>query len=268
MGLGMAIAEHLVASTRGRDRSLIWPERAGWLWGRLRDGFPDALSCLVMPDHLHLVTPPGGRPRLRRILASFTVRFGVRFDVLDPEPANSPAIAGRAIRYGLFNPVRGGLTDDPWEWPWSTLRDLVGAAVPVWTPLSRVASTLGLSPSAALRGLTRLADHRPRLPKPVRVAAMSIDAVCGAVRSALRLTRGDELTKPLPRKLIVQACFEVGSPSPGALAARLGCSVRSIHRDRTPRQVELDAVLLCLSDDRLRIGSQDLVLRQQGRRAG
>ena len=82
-----------------------------------------------MPEHLHLVTPPGMRDPLRRVLTAYTTRFGTRFDLADPEPGNSPAIVARQMRYGFFNPVRAGLTDDPWRWRWSTLRDLGRALV-------------------------------------------------------------------------------------------------------------------------------------------
>ena len=86
-----------------------------------------------MPDHLHLVVGAGQTGRLRRVLNGFTCRFGVRMDVLEPDRANSAAIAGRKMRYGFFNPVRAGLVDDPWRWTFSTLRDLGGAAYPLWT---------------------------------------------------------------------------------------------------------------------------------------
>lgn len=71
--------------------------------------------------------PPGGAERFERVLRHFTARHGVRFDVLEPAPAYSPAILPRKIRYVHRNPVLERLVDDPWTWPWSTLRDLGGA---------------------------------------------------------------------------------------------------------------------------------------------
>ena len=65
------------------------------------------------------------------MLTGYTVRFGVRFDVLAPQPAASDPIAFRMLRYVLLNPVRDGLVVDPWCWPWSTLRDLENLSQPV-----------------------------------------------------------------------------------------------------------------------------------------
>jgi hypothetical protein len=174
----MTIAEHWVATTRGGDSSLLWPERAGWLWGRLRARIPEALSNLLMPEHLHLVAPPGYGVGLRRVLTAFTGRFGVRFDVLPPEPAHSLAIAGRKVRYGLFNPVRRRLVGDPLLWPWSTLRDLVGATADPWTPMSRIASTLRLSRPSTLRALTTVANLT--MP-PVQEGRLRVHALSPAV---------------------------------------------------------------------------------------
>ena len=249
----MALAEHLVATTRGRDTSLLAPDRAGWLWTHLQGAFPDALACTFMLDHVHLVALPDSRARFRRILASFTVRFEVRFDVLEPQVANTTAILGRMIRYGYFNAPREGLVDDPWSWPWSTLRDLAGATRPIWTPMRRVASALRLSPRATLRALTTIADAETPPPERRPIAAASIDAVRDAVASTLRLVDPREWSKPLARRLVVQACHAIGSPRAADLADALDSSERSIHRDRSPRHPALDAALLCLADARLRI---------------
>lgn len=198
-------------------------------------------------------------PRLRRILAAFTVRFGVRFDVLEPQPAASMAIAARMVRYGVLNPVRAGLVDDPFAWPWSTLRDLVGACFPIWTPLHGVAQALGLRPGTAIRRLCTTADLAPRLPHrggAVQVAALP--AIRQAVAAALRLPAWDGPPVATERRLIVQASFTIGTPRPIDLASALRCSTRTIHRDRPPEHPALDAVLLTLGDPRLRIGPAEL----------
>ena len=49
---------------------------------------------VLMPDPLHLVAPPGLRVLLTRVLAAFTVRTGIRFDVRDAEVATTSEIAG------------------------------------------------------------------------------------------------------------------------------------------------------------------------------
>lgn len=247
----MTIAEHWVATTRGGDRSLLVPERAGWLWIRLRARFPEALSCVLMPDHVHLVLPPGQRDGLRRVLAAFAVRFHVRFDILAAQPAHTPAIAGRMIRYGYLNPVRAGLCADPFEWCWSTLRDAVAACAPIWTPVRRIARALQLDERSALRGLTRLAHRRWPTPRPTGIAVASIEQLGAAAGAALRLTAASELREPRARRLIVQLAFEIERPRIATLVEALGCSTRTIHRDRTPPHPALGPALRCLADPRL-----------------
>jgi hypothetical protein len=205
-----------------------------------------------MPDHLHIVAVPGGEDRLRRVLSAYTARFGVQFDILEPEPANSAAIAKRMIRYGFFNPIRAGLVGDPWSWSWSTLRDLSDAIYPAWTSLPGLAERLGGSTSTLLHSLTTLGEHRPTPPKRGGPLVASMEAVRSAVASALRLQPADVHGRSTSRVLFVQASEAVGHPSVRTLADALGCTERSIRRYRTPQHPALDAALLCLADPRLR----------------
>ncbi len=245
----MAVAEHLIGHTRDGARSLLAHAQASWLWTRLRAGFPDALSCELMPDHLHLVTPPGGRARFVRVLAMFTSKFGVRFDVI-VEIANTTDIALRMIRYGFHNPVRDLLVPDPYAWRWSTLRDLVEAAYPIWTHAPRVARALGTKPEILLRRVTQNADLRPRRPELAPIAAASLSALQDATAAALRI---DAVTDHvLGRQLLVQAAYAVGMPFATQLGAAVGRSGRTIRRDRARHHPALSAVLLCLGDARLR----------------
>ena len=249
MTIGMAIAAHLIGHTRDGARSLLEHEQASWLWTRLRAGFPDAFSCELMPDHLHLVTPPGGRARFVRVLAMFTARFGVRFDVI-VEIANTADIAMRMIRYGFHNPLRDSLVTDPYAWKWSTLRDLVGAAYPVWTHAPRVARALGVKPEGLLRRVTQSADLRPRRPELAPIAAVSMCALQDATAAALRIDCFTE--HMLGRQLLVQAAHAIGMPVTAQLTTAVGRSGRTIRRDRARRHPALSAVLLCLADARLR----------------
>jgi len=189
MDMDVPVAEHLIASTRGRVRSLTRPEHASWLWAHLQAVLGPILSLVLMPDHLHLVAAPGLRLLLTRVLAAFTARTGVRFDLREAEVAHSTEIAGRMMRYGFFNPVRAGLVDDPWRWRWSTLRDLGGAAHPCWTSLDRIAAALELPAGKALRALTTIANHRapPPLPGPMTIA--SIEGVRSAVAAPCEFRR-------------------------------------------------------------------------------
>lgn len=250
----MRIAEHWIATTRGRER-LLSSQRAGWLWGRLRANFPDALSLVLMPDHLHFVVEgTGALERLRRVLAACVARHGVRFDIGPDDVANTREIAGRMVRYGVFNPVRAGLVDDPWMWPWSTLRDLGGAAFPVWTPVAAVGAAIGVRTSAVIGRVTANADFRALPPRATPIAAASFEALLSAVASVLRISDRDVLASSLGRRLVVQASEAFASPGTRRLAEALGCGERTVRRDRSPRHPALGAVLLCLGDARLRQG--------------
>jgi len=248
------VAEHLVATTRDLDRSLLQWEHASWLWRRLQACIAGVMSLVLMPDHLHLVAAVEQRLRLIKVLAAFTAETGIRFDVRQPVVAYSSEIAGRMMRYGFFNPVRKRLVDDPFRWAWSTLRDLVGATHPCWTPLSSVASVLGLPPASALLGLTTVSNKRIAPPSPSRVEIAALDGIRVAVSSAVRIPTAEVLRRPLGLRLAIQACNVIAGPAARRLAAELGCSERTIHRCRQPRHPALDAVLLCLADGRLRDG--------------
>lgn len=248
------IAEHWVATTRGRER-LLSAQRAGWLWERLRHHFPRALSLVLMPDHLHLVVEgTGALERLRRVLAACAAQHGVRFDIGPEDLANTREIAGRMIRYRVFNPVRAGLVDDPWAWPWSTLRDVGGAAFPVWTTPGAIGAVIGLRAPAVIGMLTSNADFRAASPRRIPIMAASFESLRSAVGSALRIPDREVLSLPLGRRLVVQASETFASPGTQRLVHALVCSERTIRRDRSPRHPALDAVLLCLGDDRLRRG--------------
>lgn len=248
----MPIGEHLVASTLGRARSLLRPEQARWLWDRLRANLPTALACVLMPDHLHVFVPPGLRAVLVHVLAAFTTRFRVRFELLAPQPANSAEIAHRMIRYVLLNPVREGLVDDPWCWRWSTLRDLAGAAHPIWTPAESVARALELPADRLLRALTWTKDARPIVPRGVAVTVASLAGIRAGVCATLRIEDAAIADYPLARPLVVQAARAITRLDADVLASDLACSRRTIFRDRVaPRHAALDAVLLCLADARL-----------------
>ena len=247
----MVVAEHLIAHTRDGARCLLEHEKAAWLWARLRAGFPEAFSCELMPDHVHLVAPPGGRVRFVRVLAMFTAQFGVRFDVI-VEIANNAEIAARMMRYGFHNPLGDALVADPYAWRWSTLRDLVGAAYPIWTHAPRVAAALGFKEERLLRLVTHTADLRPRRPESVAAVAVGIDLLRDATAAALRIDQHEVGQHVLGRQLAVQAAYAVGRPNAATLAAELGCCGRTVERARTRRHPALPAVLLCIADERLR----------------
>jgi hypothetical protein len=221
----------------------------------MQEAFVDALAFAVMPDHLHLDAPPGGASRFSRVLRGFARRYGVRWDVLPPEPANSPAILGRQVRYGLRNPVMAGLVNDVWEWPWSTLRDLAGVVAKPWTSVRRVARLCGQAPREFFRFVSAV-EGKPAAPLASPSDAMIVapfDACRAATAAALRCTVADTATCPRARAVAVQLAHRIGSPTAADLAAQLGCSVRTVERARHPGDPAVDAALRCVADPRLRI---------------
>lgn len=250
---GMPFAEHIVATTRGRGRSLLEPQLAGWLWVHMAAALPDALSFVLMTDHFHLMALPGRVERVRRVLGGLTRAFGIRMEVEAAERASTPKILGRQVRYGFYNPVRAGLVDNPWQWPWSTLRDLGGACYPIWTPLASVAAALRLSPESALRGLSHLGAHQPQVPRAVPLEVASSHDLLHAVGGVLRLPIDDLPRQRVGRRLIVQAAASVQQPLRGShLAGVLQISDRAVRRLRAPIHPGLGAALVCLSNSTLR----------------
>ena len=249
---GVPIAEHIVGTTRGRARQLIAPELARWLWVHLAAALPEAFSFVLMVDHFHLMAPPGRRERVRRVLGSFTRRFGVRMEVEAAERATTPKILGRQIRYGFYNPVRAGFVKEPWEWPWSTLRDLGQACFPIWTPLESVARHLQLPPERALRGLSHLSACRPEPPGMHALEVISSHNLLHAVGATLRLPPREVLGDRQGRRLIVPtAAQRTRPPSSTDLAELLGVSSRAVRHLRTPEHPALSAALLCASNPQL-----------------
>lgn len=154
----MIVAEELVAVPRFGAR--LRRPHAAWLWTRLHANLPDVLAVVLMPDRVHVIAPAGRRAQLVRVLAAFTGLFRIAFDAWPAATAERLAIATQMMRDAFDRPVREGLVADPWAWRWSTLRDLAGAADPVWTPASRIAKELGVAPSRLIGPYRAIAAAR------------------------------------------------------------------------------------------------------------
>jgi hypothetical protein len=128
---------HCVARAQFGQRPFLNRSHNRDLWRRLVRVFPGGAACVLMPNHIHLLTEGNSltlNRRLARVLSFWCKRHGyVGMDPL-PKPVLIPDQFHllRQIRYVHLNPCRASLCDDPLRWEWSTHRDWVGAVVTPW----------------------------------------------------------------------------------------------------------------------------------------
>jgi hypothetical protein len=270
---------HFVAHTRPGLVPLATEAQARWLWCRLPVAFPKVLGVTLMPDHLHLIALLAGRARRR--LATLLGAFSRRFDLGEvwrpvPEPSlcTTTDKLQRALRYVALNPVRPWrhgnriikLVSDPLMWPWSTLRDVVGATVQPWVDADQLASQLGWVAGGFRRRFHRYVSSDPHVdvkgtPFPSAAAPSALPSRCFAdlQRAALASTRlpVEALRQQTPaRSLLVALAYRQGWGLPARLADLCGIHPRSVARlARRCPEPWLDAASLCLGDERLLAGS-------------
>jgi hypothetical protein len=247
---------HLVAHTRGGWSDVVRWDSAAWLWPHLRDTFREAIAASLMPDHLHLATLLYAYTldALRRLLQHHARLFGCAWDLGPPTPIHTRRILGRTTRYIWLNAPRDRLVEDPFEWPWSTLRDAVGATADPWGGPDTLARWLDLSPrrvhSFATEELAPIGILRP-----TDALAVNLTAVTDACASALRSHPNTLRRRSSPmRPLFVNVARTVAAPRRRDLAAACGVSLRALSDlgGRAPAE-HVRAALVCLGDPRLRI---------------
>lgn len=253
----MSVATHIVARTRfGFDR-VVEPESARWLWTRLRRAMPDALAATLMPNHVHAGVLGDGARELeafRRMLQHHGRQFGARWELVKT-PATTSLIAERMVRYISLNALRARLVDDPWLWPWTTVRELAGATVDPWTRDAVRAAVPG-SLDSILRRLTSDGSCRPPLPDldPPLPVVVTWEAATTSVAAAMRVSPGEVLARGRARRLLIQTVTACGTTNAAALARRVGVSRQTVHNAlRSPDPRAVSAVLRCLGDPRLRV---------------
>ena len=247
----MSFGEHVVVTTQMRVKVLCRWSVAPVLWECLSRAVPDADAAVLMPDHIHLAGPVGSAVRLRPALRSFTRKTGVALGEPHVEPITTRKIGFRTLRYIWENPRRAGLVRDPWEWIWTTFRDIGSCTHQIWTQQERVFDRLGLGASTPLELLLRSADFSPspllhRLP-----TSASLSAVVAAAASALRRSPGEVLESVMGKRVLVQMVEAVGVHDFEALRATLGISRTTHWRYRNAEEAALTPALRCLADLRL-----------------
>ncbi len=263
---------HLTARTLPWKLSLLESRPAGWLWTKLRRGFPHALAACLMPRHLHLVVaaddPEKARERLRRTLAWHARRFGPDgvFRVWEPVPAPSvidgPKKLARQVRYVVLNPCRANQVDDPLRWLWSTHRDLAGAVADPWVEPRRLAAAL----RERARGfagrhhayvssdpsVSPLGSPPPEPSPPAEESGQPFEDVVAAAVMAHR-ARPEELRRRSPvRRTFVHLAERQGwDLAPVARRCSLTTEAVRLELARAAPVEALSAAALCLGDERL-----------------
>lgn len=230
---------------------------AAWMWRRLRLVFPLAMAAVLMPEHLHLLAEAARRDELRQLLARFAQRFG-HGRLWGPVAESAPVTADkvpRNIRYIHLNPSRRRLAL-PLAWPWSTHRDLVGAAASPWLTESRLAhyfegpkatfaqrfhAYVSADPSVAVDGT----------PFPHSQRHGELDAIAAAACAAHRGSFAD-LRRRGPIRTTFCALAAAGNMPAHDVARRCSMHPRSVTRAAVRCPPEwLAAAQLCLGDERL-----------------
>ncbi len=260
---------HLTAKMPPHTPDLTREDTGGWLWKYMREAFPRALGCSLMPDHPHAIvgdetSPELANQRLARLLGHFARVFGVagtarmaRVTIIE----NTRTLR-RELRYVALNPCRDDLVRCPLAWPWSTHRDLVGACVDPWVTADRLARVLEAplpgfaarhhayvsgDPHAAVEG-----TPFPIAAPPTNLPSIPLRTIAEAVASATRTRVGAIRERGLPRALFVGLALEQGWSSIAKLADVCGCCPRTIRNLTASLDTRLlGAPRLVLGDARL-----------------
>lgn len=241
---------------------MLAPNSARWLWQRLRAAFPNAHACSLMPDHIHLQVPGTCHVEtFRRILAQHGLVFGTRWTTHTQE-SSTTKIAWRSLAYVACNPLRSRCVEDPWTWPWTTLRDLAGVIVDPWTvePVRRISQSVGVPRGLVLQRLTQFEGRHAPLParQPDAPVVASSQSLAAAVASSLRCLPEDIRERGAARSLYVHLASTCASLPTSRIAESCRISPRAAYKILAqPQPSGLTAALRCLQDPRLLIHDVD-----------
>lgn len=226
------------------------PNVARRLWSGLRRAFPDALSCCLMGNHLHLLVDEQPVTATRKLRSALGRTKGT-WRVAEPEWIRpSPTKMRRQLRYIALNPCRARLCGDPMAWIWSTHRDVLGASIDPWVPAERVAhlgspaelhAYISKDPSVSVSG-SPLPQVRPWLHG---LGDIALAAQVASRADATALTR-----RTATRRAFLQLARIEGFERPALLAEICEATPRTVYRAWERADISRPAQL-CLHDDRL-----------------
>ncbi len=239
-------------------------------WRQLTRQFPEMLSAVLMPNHVHLILPATERSgAIRSRVEGFIgiISRKMRIEHLwqplpDPSCIPDRQHLRRTVRYIALNPCRKKLCRDPIEWYWSTYREIMGATVESTVSQSALARELGETQTDFLPRFHRYVSSDPAVhvsgsPLPTAVgqikwAAYPIFSVLVAAASALRVPISDVKQRRPLRSLFVHLAAQQGWRQPTLLAEICGIGPGGIRKIlRQPKPLGVGAAALCLGDPRL-----------------
>ncbi len=245
-------------------------------WTRLKVLFPNLLSAVLMPNHLHIILPNSKKDEeIRRKMRGFLGGMSKSLKIKNlwqivPPPAEIPDQfhLRRQVRYIALNPCRKKLCSDPLEWYWSTYREVIGATVE--KPSVDLAQSLGDSqknfqirfhnyvsgdPSVNIAG-----TKYPQPAVPKTLAECGIGEILAAAASALRISPHEiKKDRAALRQLFIHLAYRHKWQQISLLAQICGMSPRGVHYILNQEAPEgMSAAELCLGDCRLRRTTAEL----------
>lgn len=242
----MTLAHYVAGARRGRipflNEDFCWTT-----WWALRRAFPRALAAVLMPDHLHLIATAGQERRLSAVLGALTRGLGERRGRLwDPVPAARPILSAekvrRNVRYVWLNPCRpwranaDALVTDPLAWPWSTLRDVVGAVVSPWTRAEDVCDAFDwpYDPERLHDYAMRDPDLEPApfpvAPPPSLMPSRPVEEIFTAAVAAMRDRHIALTQRTATRRVAIGLAYRQGFTFPTRLGSLLQLRRNSVSR--------------------------------------
>lgn len=119
-----------------------------WTWNYLQEYFPDALACILMPNHIHLLSPNSNpieqKAAFSRLIQALSQKEFLGSKTWDPITIPEGATDDRQkilrqIRYIHLNPCRAKIIKNPVEWEWSTHLDYLGWVHRPWCTVEKLA---------------------------------------------------------------------------------------------------------------------------------
>lgn len=261
-----AEATHIIISAHDGVFPLTQRRARVWIWHRLRRMFPNAIACVLMRDHIHVVVPgphPRLPPSLGRALGQFQRLFFCGRPIwrsIESTEATATRIVGRLLIYVWLNPCGTHGLPNPLLAEFSTYRNLFGASSDPWCSASHLARVLKLSPQRMLGGLPRRlardlrcrateAELRPRTDSPEVAGPTQLRR---AILAAARADHGTVASTRALRIVAVQLHREVAGRIDPKVVGALGVKTSTAYRHAAaPPSPLLPAARVCLADPRL-----------------